>query len=50
MKLRDLWDKDEYMLKESDLDITFVKPILYDLYETQKLVETKMNIYKAFAD
>ena len=50
LKLRDLWDKDEYMLKESDLDITFVKPILYDLYETQKLVETKMNIYKAFAD
>ena len=35
---------------ESDIDVEFVKPILYDLYETQKLVDAKMTIYNAFAD
>lgn len=50
LKLRDLWSKDEYMLKDSDIDIEFVKPILYDVYEQQKLAEVKMAIYKLFAD
>ena len=50
LKLRELWDKEGYELNESDINVEFVKPVLYDLYETQKLVDTKMTIYKAFAD
>ena len=50
LKLRRLWDKKGYELKESDLNIEFVKPVLYDIYETQKLVDAKMSIYKSFKD
>lgn len=50
LKLRDIWEKEGYDLLESDIDVEFVKPVLYDLYETQKLVDAKMTIYKAFAD
>lgn len=50
LKLRDIWDKDGYDLLDSDIQIEFVKPVLYDLYETQKLVDAKMTIYKSFAD
>jgi len=32
------------------LNISFVKPVLYDLYETQKLVDAKTTIYKSFKD
>lgn len=48
LKLRGMWDK--YELKESDIKVEFVKPTLYNLYEIQQTVETKMNIYKAVAD
>ena len=48
LKLRGMWDK--YQLKESDLDIQFSKPALYDLYETQQQIETRMNIYKSVVD
>lgn len=44
LKLRKLWDK--YKLKEVDLDIFFEKPVLWDLYEKQKLVTAKMEIYE----
>lgn len=50
LKLREIWDKDNYELNESDINIEFVKPVLYDLYQVQKLVDAKMTIYKAFAD
>ena len=50
LKLRNLWDKKGYELQESDINIEFVKPVLYDLYETQKLVDAKMSIYKSFKD
>ena len=50
LKLRDIWDKDGYDLLDSDIQIEFIKPVLYDLYEIQKLVDAKMTIYKAFAD
>lgn len=50
MKLRGIWDKKGYELKDSDLEVDFVKPILFDLYEVQKLVDTKMAIYKSFVD
>lgn len=45
LKLRDIWDK--YELTDSDINITFVKPSMYELLATQQLVEAKMNIYKA---
>lgn len=45
LKLRDIWDK--YELTEADVDISFVKPSMYELLATQQLVEAKMNIYKA---
>ena len=48
LKLRDIWDK--YDLVESDIDIEFVRPLLYDLYNKQKIVETKMQAYKAIVD
>lgn len=50
LKLRGIWEKPGYDLMESDVEVEFVKPVLYDLYETQKLVDAKMTIYKAFAD
>lgn len=50
LMLRGLMDKQGYELQESDLQIEFVKPVLYDLYETQKLVQAKMDIYKSFKD
>ena len=50
LKLRGLWDKKDYGLKDSDLQVDFVNPVLYDLYEKQKLTEAKMAIYKAFTD
>lgn len=34
LKLRELWDKEGYELNESDINVEFVKPVLYDLYET----------------
>lgn len=48
LKLRDIWDK--YELVDSDIDIEFVRPLLYDLYNRQQIVETKMNAYKAIVD
>lgn len=34
LRLREIMDKKGYELKESDIQIEFVKPVLYDLYET----------------
>lgn len=48
LKLRDIWDK--YELKESDIDVSFTKPPLYDLYNRQKIMETQMATYKTVAD
>ena len=50
LKLRDVWDKKGYELKDSDLQVEFVKPVLFDLYEVQKLVDAKMSIYQSFVD
>ena len=48
LKLRNLWEK--YGLKESDIRVEFVSPILYDLYQNQKLLEAKMAAYATVAD
>lgn len=48
LKLRDIWDK--YELKESDIDVAFTPPPLYDLYTRQKIMETKMATYKTVTD
>ena len=50
LKLRDLWDKKNYELNESDIVVSFTPPVLYDIYEKQKLVEAKFAIYKAYVD
>lgn len=50
LKLREIWKKEGYELQESDIQVEFIKPVLYDYYEIQKLVDTKMTIYKSFAD
>lgn len=50
LKLRDLWDKKDYELQESDLQISFNAPVLYDLYEKQKQSEAQMAIYKLYAE
>lgn len=48
LKLRDIWDK--YELNEADIDVEMVRPSLYDLYNKQQIMETKMNTYKAIID
>lgn len=50
LRLRGLWDKKDYDLKETDLQVDFNAPVLYDLYEKQKQTEAKIAIYKAFTD
>ena len=50
LKLRGLWDKKDYDLKETDIQVSFTPPVLYDLYEKQKVTEAKMAIYKAYTD
>jgi predicted DNA-binding transcriptional regulator AlpA len=45
-----LWDKKDYELQESDLQISFNAPVLYDLYEKQKQSEAQMAIYKLYSD
>lgn len=44
LKLKGIWEK--YGLKDEDIDIQFVKPDLYNLYEVSQIMETKMTIYK----
>ena len=48
LKLVGLWKK--YGLKESDFSIDFITPILYDLYQQQKMIGAKMDAYKTIVD
>lgn len=48
LKFRGLWDL--YKLNQKDFKIKFVKPVLYDLYEQQKILNIKSEIYSTFAD
>jgi hypothetical protein len=48
LKLRGLWDK--YELSRYDFEININKPILYELYQQQKLLQLKMENYELVAD
>ena len=48
LKLRDIWDK--YELNEADINIEMVRPSLFDIYNKQQILETKMAAYKAIVD
>lgn len=48
LKLRGIFDK--YELKKSDIDIVFTPPVLYDITQRQKLMETKIAAYAALGD
>jgi len=48
LKLLGLWKI--YNLKDSDFQIDFVTPILYDLYQQQKMIGAKMDAYKSVSD
>ena len=48
LKLRGLYEK--YGLKESKIKVEFVKPVLYDLSQSQRLLEIKMNMYTSVTD
>lgn len=48
LKLRGIWDK--YSLKESDIKVIFTPPVLFDLYERQKLLEIKIDMYAKIGD
>ena len=48
LKLRKIWDK--YQLRESDINIEMERPILYDLYNMNKMVTAQMDTYKAITD
>lgn len=44
LKLRKIWE--QYNLNDTLLDIEFVKPSLYEMYQAQQLFALKMDIYK----
>jgi hypothetical protein len=48
LKLRGLWEK--YELSKYDFEININKPILYELYQQQKLLQIKMENYELVAD
>lgn len=48
LKLRDIWDK--YELNEADINVEMVRPSLYNIYNNQQILETKMAAYKAIVD
>jgi len=48
LKLKGLWD--QHKLKESDIKVVFVPPSSFELYEQQKILESKLNNYSNIAD
>lgn len=48
LKLRGLWDK--FKLSKADVVVEFTRPVLYDLYQEQKLLQIKMENYELQAD
>lgn len=48
LKLKKLWE--QYKISNKDLDVIATPPALYDLYQTAKLNELKMEAYSNIAD
>ncbi len=48
LKLRGIWKK--YGLRENDFNVEMERPILYDLYNVNKMVTSRMETYKAITD
>lgn len=48
LKLRGIWQS--YSMKDSDFTVDFTSPILYDLYQQQKMLTAKMDTYKVVVD
>lgn len=48
LKLKKLWE--QYKISNKDLDVVATPPALYDLYQTAKLNELKMEAYSNIAD
>ena len=48
LKLRGIWK--QYALRDAVIDIEFNKPVLYDLYQSQKLLEIQITNYSQIAD
>ena len=48
LKLKKLWE--QYKISNRDLDVIATPPALYDLYQTAKLNELKMEAYSNIAD
>lgn len=48
LKLRGIWD--QYALKESYIEIEMVRPVLYDLYQSQKLFNIQVENYETVAN
>jgi hypothetical protein len=46
LKLRDIWK--QYSLTEADINIEFVRPVLYDLYQSQKMFTIQIENYSTF--
>jgi hypothetical protein len=48
LKLRGVWQA--YSMKDSDFTVDFTTPVLYDLYQQQKMMTAKMDTYKTIVD
>jgi len=48
LKLRGVWQS--YSMKDSDFTVDFTSPVLYDLYQQQKMLTAKMDTYKVVVD
>lgn len=48
LKLRGMLER--YEIKESEIDIDFIPPVIYDLTKVQKLLEAKVGAYAILAD
>lgn len=48
LKLRGVWQS--YSMKDSDFTVDFTPPVLYDLYQQQKMLAAKMDTYKVVVD
>jgi len=48
LKLRKLWD--QYKLSGQDFRIKFAEPVLFELYQQQKLLQIKIESYELIAD